>query len=101
MTLITRHVLSRSTTTTACRTKSYKCGVHGDGRQASHWKDNLSLGIMDPTTAPGEQLTITALDLTPFDVIGWNLTSTPAPASALVFAFGLAGLGLARRRTLA
>ena len=35
MTLITRHVLSRCTTTTACRTKSYKCGVHGDGRQAA------------------------------------------------------------------
>jgi MYXO-CTERM domain-containing protein len=66
---------------------------------------------MDPTTAPGEQLTITSLDLTAFDVIGWNLTSTPsvsaptvatpAPASALVFAFGLAGLGFTRRRTLA
>jgi hypothetical protein len=88
--------------------------IRGDGNQASHWKDNQSLGIMDPTTAPGEQLTITALDLTAFDVIGWNLTSTPtvsapsaptvatpAPASALVFAFGLAGLGCARRRTLA
>ncbi|MCX7375819.1 MAG: NF038122 family metalloprotease [Alphaproteobacteria bacterium] len=85
--------------------------VRGDGRQASHWKDNLSLGIMDPTSAPGEQLSITPLDLTAFDVIGWNLTSTPtvsaptvatpAPASALVFAFGLAGLGFTRRRTLA
>lgn len=85
--------------------------ILGDGQQASHWKDNLGLGIMDPTSAPGEQLTITPLDLTAFDVIGWNLASTPtvsaptvatpAPASALVFAFGLAGLGLARRRTLA
>lgn len=91
---------------------TFSTGVtHGDGRQASHWKDNLGLGIMDPTSAAGEQLTITPLDLTAFDVIGWNLASTPtvsaptvatpAPASALVFAFGLAGLGLARRRTLA
>lgn len=80
--------------------------THGDGRQASHWKDNLSLGAMDPTSAPGETISLTALDLTAFDVIGWNLASTPtvstpAPASALVFAFGLAGLGLSRRRTLA
>ena len=49
--------------------------VHGDGRQASHWKDNLGLGIMDPTAGTGELLTVTALDLTAFDAIGW----TPAP----------------------
>ena len=85
--------------------------IHGDGQQASHWKDNQGLGIMDPTSGSGEQLSLTTLDLTAMDVIGWNLASTqslappsvstPAPASALVFAFGLAGLGLARRRTLA
>ena len=85
--------------------------THGDGQQASHWKDNLGLGIMDPTSGTGERLNLTTLDLTAFDVIGWNLpnqvapiaptVATPAPASALVFAFGLAGLGLTRRRTLA
>lgn len=47
--------------------------VNGDGRQASHWKDDLGLGIMDPTAAPGEFLQISALDLTAFDVIGWDL----------------------------
>ena len=73
--------------------------VHGDGQQASHWKDNLGLGIMDPTVAPGELLAITPLDLAALDVIGWNLQQAiPAPASALVFVFGLAGLGMTRRR---
>ncbi|MEQ9001241.1 MAG: NF038122 family metalloprotease [Coleofasciculus sp. B1-GNL1-01] len=46
---------------------------NGDGRQASHWKDNRSLGIMDPTAARGELLSISDLDLQAFDVIGWNL----------------------------
>jgi len=47
---------------------------NGDGRQASHWKDNRNLGIMDPTAARGELLSISDLDLQAFDVIGWNLT---------------------------
>lgn len=79
--------------------------LHGDGQQASHWKDDEGLGTMDPTASSGELLTLSTLDLTAFDVIGWNLANqqqapaaTPAPASVLVFAFGLAGLGLARRR---
>ncbi|MCC6718748.1 MAG: NF038122 family metalloprotease [Acetobacteraceae bacterium] len=89
--------LNNCTTTLA----SFATGMNfGDGRQASHWKDNLGLGIMDPTSAPGEALAISQLDLTAMDVIGWNLAGTtdvPAPASALVFVFGLAGLGWARR----
>lgn len=76
----------------------------GDGRQASHWKDNLGIGIMDPTTAPGETLAITELDLRAMDVMGWNRvqnnTATPEPATALTFVFGLAGLAMARRRKL-
>jgi hypothetical protein len=46
----------------------------GDGQQASHWKDDLGLGLMDPTAAPGEHPTITALDLQLFDLIGYDLT---------------------------
>jgi len=31
---------------------SYATGINfGDGRQASHWKDNLAIGLMDPTAA--------------------------------------------------
>lgn len=52
----------------------------GDGRQASHWKDDRGLGIMDPTVAPGESPPITALDLRLFDVVGWDLAGA-APAA--------------------
>ena len=46
--------------------------AHGDGQQAGHWKDNLNLGIMDPTIASGTQQFISALDRRVLDVIGWN-----------------------------
>jgi len=53
---------------------------HGDGRQASHWKDNLGLGQMDPTLAAGELGALSALDLLAFDVIGYDTrTAVPAP----------------------
>ncbi len=68
----------------------------GDGRQASHWKDNLGLGIMDPTANPaGQANTPTALDLTAFDVIGWDLV--PEPSVAMLAIAG-AVIGFARRR---
>lgn len=50
----------------------------GDGSQASHWQDNLSIGIMDPTLAPGEFADITAFDLQLFDVIGWDVNDVTA-----------------------
>jgi autotransporter-associated beta strand protein len=46
--------------------------VHGDGQQAGHWKDNLNLGIMDPTIGSGTQQFISALDRRMLDVVGWN-----------------------------
>ena len=67
----------------------------GDGRQASHWKDSLSLGVMDPTAAPGETLAATSNDLLAFDVIGWNLV--PEPSSVLLTSFGLL-FAISRRR---
>jgi hypothetical protein len=70
--------------------------VHGDGRQASHWKDNLGLGIMDPTAGTGELLTVTALDLTAFDAIGW--TPAPEPGALALGGAWLAGIWAARRR---
>lgn len=51
---------------------------HGDGRQASHWKDDLGLGIMDPTAAPGELMAITGLDLQLYFIIGYDGVDTPA-----------------------
>ncbi|HXJ43420.1 MAG TPA: NF038122 family metalloprotease, partial [Bryobacteraceae bacterium] len=69
--------------------------TYGDGRQASHWKDNLGLGIMDPTAAPGELLAISATDVQALDVIGYNLAA-PEPGTFLLLAAGLAVI--ARRR---
>jgi hypothetical protein len=69
---------------------------HGDGQQASHWKDNLGLGIMDPTANPAGQInTPSALDLIAFDVIGWNLV--PEPSVSLLAVAGML-LALKRRR---
>ena len=55
--------------------------IFGDGRQASHWQDNLGLGIMDPTISPGELLAISENDKRAFDAIGWNRVVSNAIAS--------------------
>ncbi|MDW9408565.1 hypothetical protein GOB18_07865 [Sinorhizobium meliloti] len=55
----------------------------GDGQQASHWKDDLGLGLMDPTVAPGEHPVITALDLRLLDIIGYDLTPSVNAAHQL------------------
>jgi hypothetical protein len=78
----------------------------GDGRQASHWKDSLGLGIMDPTAAPGELLAITPLDVRGFDVIGYDLTAdevaeVPEPGTLAMAVVGLGILVMAMRRARA
>ena len=66
--------------------------------EESHWKNNIGLGLMDPTVAAGELLTISSNDLRAFDVIGYNL-SVPEPASAtLVLALGVIMLTGRRQR---
>ena len=65
----------------------FSTGVqNGDGRQASHWKDGLGLGIMDPTSAPaGQANVITMLDIMAFDIIGWDLVSAQGANSVSLF----------------
>ena len=44
----------------------------GDGQQASHWRDNLDLGIMDSTAGRGEHRAPGPRDVRLFDVIGYE-----------------------------
>ena len=68
---------------------------NGDGRQASHWKDFMGLGIMDPTAFPGELLTISANDLRAFDVLGYTLVPEPGTGALLA----ISGIVLLWRRS--
>lgn len=60
---------------------------NGTGSQASHFADGLGFGILDPTAAPGEFLSITTNDLFVFDVIGYDIDESifsvvPEPSSS-------------------
>lgn len=74
----------------------------GDGRQASHWKDNglsgVLIGSMDPTIAPQQVFLPSGADLRAFDLIGWDIVSVPEPASVLLLSLGGLLLGVRRRR---
>ncbi len=49
-------------------------GSNGTGQQASHFLEGPpTLGILDPTAAPGELLLISDNDILVFDVIGYDL----------------------------
>jgi hypothetical protein len=58
-------------------------GTGGDGRQASHWKDDaLSgefIGIMDPTISEGRREVVTANDLVALDAMGYRVDATNLP----------------------
>lgn len=70
----------------------------GDRWGASHWKDNLGIGIMDPTADLREVLSIVGNDVTAFDVIGWNVSPIPEPGTWATFGLGLAAMGVCTRR---
>ncbi|MEI7912457.1 MAG: NF038122 family metalloprotease [Verrucomicrobiota bacterium] len=71
---------------------------YGDGRQASHWKDNLGIGLLDPTANYGETLNISATDLRAFDVLGYTLTAVPEPGNILALSGLVAAAMLLRTR---
>lgn len=106
---------------------------NGNGNQASHWKDNTyaggancsnpvtaPVGILDPTAGRCESMTVTALDLAAFDVMGWNIAydvlanpdwhastadifvgdfdGVPEPATWALLTLGFAGLGASSRK---
>lgn len=77
----------------------FSTGVYGgDTRQASHFKDDLGIGIMDPTFALGEFGDITAFDAIAFDVIGWDLRMNNVSEPATISMFALLLLGALRRK---
>lgn len=61
----------------------------GDGNQASHWKDNLGLGLMDPTAGFGEWLTLSDNDKRAMDVLGYTLAPEPGAGAMLLMSFGV------------
>jgi hypothetical protein len=70
----------------------------GDGRQASHWKDHLGIGLMDPTLAKGELSPITLEDIIAMDLIGWEVV--PEPGTLLLIAAGGIALVCKRQKRL-
>ena len=63
-------------------------GRDGDGRQASHWRDDrltgFQLGVMDPTIRRGQRSVMTAADRRALDVIGWEIRAGEAPPEVSV-----------------
>jgi hypothetical protein len=72
----------------------------GDGNQTSHWKADeitgVTIGLMDPSLAPGQLGVMTAADRRAIDLIGYELAPVPEPATMAVL--GLGTLALLRRR---
>jgi hypothetical protein len=71
--------------------------VNGDGNQASHWKDFLGLGIMDPTAFQGELLVIKENDLRAMDVLGYTIVPEPGCGALLIAGVLLIRLRIVRR----
>lgn len=67
-------------------------GAGGDGRQASHWKDDSLLGryigVMDPTIGLGEHHSITDNDRSVLDAIGYRTTSVTEPPTLIPLVSG-------------
>jgi len=68
----------------------FSTGVtQGDGRQASHWKDTDTIGILDPTLAFGQVFDVSEADLRALDLIGYDIVTTPLPPGLVLFGSAL------------
>ena len=86
-------------TTPISATSLFSNGVtFGDGSQASHWKDGIGAGIMDPTAGFGELLNISSNDIRALDVIGYDLVAVPEPATCALFGVITLACGIYYRR---
>jgi hypothetical protein len=73
--------------------------TQGDGRQASHWKDGLNLGLMDPTLASGVIGQLLDNDFRAIDLIGYEVAAVPeAGAFLLLAAISIASFAVAISR---
>ncbi|MDJ0636421.1 MAG: NF038122 family metalloprotease [Xenococcaceae cyanobacterium MO_188.B29] len=52
---------------------------NGDGRQTSHWKQDLGIGLFNPTISPGELLVMSDLDVRALDIIGYDSVTATVP----------------------
>ena len=77
--------------------------VSGDGRQASHWKDDAitgtRIGVMDPTLPSSVSYGLTAADIRALDLIGWDNVAVLEPATLVLLGSGLVALAWRRKRT--
>ncbi|MBM4274512.1 MAG: hypothetical protein FJ134_08650 [Deltaproteobacteria bacterium] len=75
---------------------------YGDGRQASHWKDDALLGsfigLLDPTLGYGVYFDVAEPDVRAMDLIGYDLVLTPVPGAFWLLGSGLLGLAALRFR---
>lgn len=74
----------------------------GDGRQASHWKDDNGIlanyiGIMDPTLGSGQIEFASAADLYAFDLIGYDVVNVPESGTFALLLGGAALFHIRRR----
>jgi hypothetical protein len=75
--------------------------VKGDGRQASHWKDDaftgILIGALDPNISAGATFSLSSADIRALDLIGWDVQSVPEPGTLGLIAAGV-GMIMYRRR---
>ncbi len=73
----------------------------GDGRQASHWKDDVltgsNVGVMDPTLGYGSVLGLKYADIRALDLIGYDV-AVPEPGTFVVIGASLSAVAWRRRR---